>query len=65
MNREWFPFFLPVESVAVCPNQSQALSLVSYLLVIYENKKKESIFAGNLYFIMTHLGTAFIIGAFF
>jgi len=39
-------------------------SLASYFLVIFENKEKENIKAGSLYFVMTHVGTAFIILAF-
>jgi len=42
----------------------EIMSLASYFLVIYENKEKSNIKAGLLYFIMTHIGTAFIILAF-
>ncbi|HUX35532.1 MAG TPA: hydrogenase 4 subunit B [Candidatus Paceibacterota bacterium] len=42
----------------------EIMSLASYFLVIYENKEKENIKAGSLYFIMTHAGTAFIALAF-
>lgn len=42
----------------------EIMSLASYFLVIYENKEKENIKAGTLYFIMTHAGTAFIMLAF-
>lgn len=42
----------------------EIMSLASYFLVIYENKEKENIKAGSLYFIMTHTGTAFITLAF-
>lgn len=42
----------------------EIMSLASYFLVIFENKEKENIKAGSLYFVMTHIGTAFIILAF-
>jgi len=42
----------------------EIMSLSSYFLVIFENKEKENIKAGSLYFIMTHIGTAFIIVSF-
>lgn len=42
----------------------ELMSLASYFLVVYENKEKSNIKAGLLYFIMTHIGTAFIILAF-
>ena len=39
----------------------EIMSLASYFLVTYERDKQENIKAGSLYFIMTHIGTAFII----
>ncbi len=42
----------------------EIMSLTSYFLVIYERRVAENIKAGSLYFIMTHIGTAFIIFAF-
>ncbi len=42
----------------------ELMSLSSYFLVIFENKEKENVKAGTLYFIMTHIGTAFIILSF-
>jgi len=42
----------------------EIMSLSSYFLVIFENKEKNNIKAGSLYFIMTHVGTAFIMLAF-
>ncbi len=42
----------------------EIMSLASFFLVIYENKDKSNLRAGYLYFIMTHIGTAFIILAF-
>lgn len=42
----------------------EIMSLASYFLVVYENKEKSNIKAGLLYFIMTHVGTAFIILSF-
>ncbi len=43
----------------------EIMSLSSYFLVIFENKEKENIQAGTMYFIMTHVGTIFITLAFF
>lgn len=43
----------------------EIMSLTSYFLVVYENKEENNIKAGTLYFVMTHVGTAFIILAFF
>ena len=42
----------------------EVMSLASYFLVIFENKEENNIKAGSLYFIMTHIGTVFIILAF-
>lgn len=42
----------------------EIMSVASYFLVIYEHKEKENMRAGTLYFIMTHLGTAFLTIAF-
>ncbi len=42
----------------------ELMSLTSYFLVIYEHREEENIKAGFLYFIMTHIGTAFIILSF-
>jgi len=42
----------------------EIMSLTSYFLVIFENKERKNIDAGSLYFIMTHIGTAFITLAF-
>lgn len=42
----------------------EIMSLASYCLVIYENKERENVKAGTLYFVMTHIGTAFILVAF-
>jgi len=39
----------------------EIMSLASYFLVIYERNNQDNIKAGSLYFIMTHIGTAFII----
>ena len=40
------------------------MSLASYFLVIFENKVRNNLKAGSLYFIMPHIGTAFITLAF-
>ena len=42
----------------------EIMSLASYFLVVFERKEKENIKAGTLYFVMTHIGTGFIILAF-
>lgn len=42
----------------------ELMSITSYFLVIFENKKSENIQAGFLYLVMTHIGTAFILLAF-
>lgn len=42
----------------------EIMSLASFFLVIYENKEKNNLRAGYLYFIMTHIGTAFIMMSF-
>jgi hydrogenase-4 component B len=63
-------FFLSMITVVTANNAIfflvcwEVMSLSSYLLVVYENRKKEVIFAGALYVIMTHIGTACIIISF-
>jgi len=42
----------------------EIMSLTSYFLVIYERHEEKNIQAGTLYFIMTHIGTAFILFSF-
>lgn len=42
----------------------ELMSITSYFLVIYERNEISNIKAGSLYFIMTHIGTAFIILSF-
>lgn len=42
----------------------EIMSLSSYFLVIYEHRAADNVKAGTLYFIMTHIGTGFIILAF-
>ncbi len=43
----------------------ELMSLVSYFLVIFDSEHEKSIQAGTIYIVMTHLGTAFIVAAFF
>lgn len=38
----------------------ELMSLLSYLLVVYENRDRGSVSSGLLYLVMTHAGTAFI-----
>ncbi|MBI3887652.1 hydrogenase 4 subunit B, partial [Candidatus Microgenomates bacterium] len=39
----------------------EIMSLASYFLVIFEHKENATLKAGSLYFVMTHVGTVFII----
>ena len=39
----------------------EAMSLLSYFLVIFEAEKKENIKAGTLYLVMTHIAAAFLL----
>ncbi len=41
----------------------ELMSLVSFFLVIFEHEHEQSITAGVIYIVMTHVGTAFIIAA--
>jgi len=41
----------------------ELMSLVSYFLVIFDSEHEKSVQAGIIYIVMTHIGTAFIIGA--
>ena len=43
----------------------ELMSLTSYFLVIFEGQKEEILKSGLMYFVMTHIGTVFIILAFF
>ena len=43
----------------------ELMSLVSLLLILYEHEHTANIRAGFVYVVMTHVGAAFIIGAFF
>ncbi|MCK9582848.1 MAG: hypothetical protein M0Q46_04435 [Endomicrobiales bacterium] len=69
----WFLFAAFVFSMAAVVTTANAfvflvfweiMSLVSYFLVVFDTGKKQSVNAGALYIIMTHIGTAFIIAAF-
>jgi hydrogenase-4 component B len=42
----------------------ECMSVTSYLLVVYENRKEDVPQAGHLYLVMTHMGTALITVAF-
>lgn len=42
----------------------EIMSLVSYLLVVFDTKNEESVRAGTIYIVMTHVGTAFLVAAF-
>ncbi len=43
----------------------ELMSLVSYFLVVFDYKHEKSIRAGTIYLIMTHVGTACLMAAFF
>jgi len=43
----------------------EIMSLVSYFLVVFDTKHERSIRAGMIYIVMAHIGTAFLIAAFF
>ena len=69
----WFLFAVFVFSMAAVVTTANAfvflvfweiMSLVSYFLVVFDTEKKQSVNAGALYIIMTHIGTAFITAAF-
>lgn len=63
-------FFLSMLTVAVANNTYlfllawEGMSLVSYFLVSFEHESPQVRKAGLLYLIMTHLGTAFLLGMF-
>ena len=42
----------------------EIMSLVSFFLVVFEHEHEQSVKAGVIYIIMTHVGTAFLIAAF-
>jgi hydrogenase-4 component B len=42
----------------------ELMSIISYLLVMYEHEKKDTRKAGFIYIVMTHIGTGFIILSF-
>ena len=42
----------------------EAMSLLSYALVVYENRNKDAVRSGFIYILMTHAGTAFIMLSF-
>ncbi|MFA4843468.1 MAG: proton-conducting transporter membrane subunit [Candidatus Margulisiibacteriota bacterium] len=43
----------------------EAMTLLSYLLVLTDSENKEAVQAASIYIIMTHCGTAFLTAAFF
>jgi len=42
----------------------EVMSLVSFFLVVFDTEQRRSVKAGNIYIIMTHIGTAFITAGF-
>jgi hydrogenase-4 component B len=42
----------------------EAMSLISYFLVVFDTEDAKSVKAGTVYIVMTHVGTAFITAAF-
>ncbi len=70
----WFLLFAFVVSMALVVTVSncfvflifwEIMSLVSYFLVVFDSTHEKSIQAGMIYIVMTHIGTAFLIAAFF
>ena len=43
----------------------EIMTLVSLLLILYDHEEAANVQAGFVYVVMTHVGTAFVIGAFF
>lgn len=39
----------------------EAMSLISYFLVVFKHEKPENVHAGFVYLVMTHVGTAFLV----
>jgi hydrogenase-4 component B len=39
----------------------EMMSLISYFFVVFDSEKDRSVQAGTIYFVMTHIGTAFLI----
>jgi len=69
----WLLFVLFVISMLLVVSVDNALvflicwelmSLVSYFLVVFDEKSEKSVSAGMTYIVMTHVGTAFITAAF-
>ncbi len=70
----WALFLFFVASMAMVVSVSnviifliawEVMSLSSYFLVIWDTKHEKSIQAGTIYIVMTHIGTAFLVAAFF
>ncbi|MDD4955004.1 MAG: proton-conducting transporter membrane subunit [Candidatus Omnitrophica bacterium] len=69
----WVLFILFVISMLLVVTVNNALafliswelmSLISYFLVVFDEKSEKSVSAGTTYVVMTHIGTAFITAAF-
>ena len=43
----------------------ELMSLLSYFQILYEKENEKSVQAGTIYLVMTHVGTAFLVAAFF
>ncbi len=57
-------FVVTVNNALIFLISWEAMSLLSYFLVIFDQKNEKSISAGIIYLVMTHIGTAFIIASF-
>jgi hydrogenase-4 component B len=57
-------FVVTVDNALIFLISWELMSLVSYFLVVFDEKNEKSQSAGTLYVVMTHLGTAFITAAF-
>ena len=58
-------FVLTASHVGVFLIVWELMSLTSLFLILYEHEHTANVRAGFVYVVMTHIGTAFIIGAFF
>lgn len=71
LNAGMLVFLLSMAGVVMAGNifsflvSWELMSVISYLLVIYEHEKPEVQRAGLIYVVMTHIGTVFLVIAFF
>ena len=58
-------FVLTASHIALFLIAWEIMTLVSLLLILYDHEDAGNVRAGFVYVVMTHVGTAFVIGAFF